>query len=88
METLQMIQTLTPATMMVALLVLPWPALVLMHAISAGSGAALDDKWNARAAAAVRWAGVHIAPATLRSDTAHTYVRNVTNSPDILRHAA
>jgi hypothetical protein len=88
METLQMIQTLTPATMMVALLVLPWSALALMHAMSAGSGAALDDKWNARAAAAVRWAGAHITPATLRGDAARTYVRNVTNSSDILRHAA
>jgi len=88
METLQMIQTLTPATMMVAMLVLPWSALALMHAISAGSGAALDDKWNTRAAAAVRWAGAHIAPTTVRSNAARTYVRNVTNSSEIFRHAA
>jgi hypothetical protein len=88
METLQMIQTLTPATMMVALLVLPWSALLLMHAISAGSGAALDDKWNARAAAAVRWTGAHIAPATLRSNATRSHVHYVPNSSDIFRRAA
>jgi hypothetical protein len=83
METLQMIQTLTPASMTVALLILPWSVLFLMHAISAGSSAALDDKWNTRAAAAVRWAGAHIAPATLRGN-----VRHVSNTSDIFRRAA
>jgi hypothetical protein len=97
METLQTIQTLTPATMMVGLLVLPWLALLLMHAVSAGSSAALDDKWNARAEAAVRWAGALIVPATLRGNAVRessarralqAEIHHVPNASGVFLHAA
>jgi hypothetical protein len=57
METLQTIQQLAPATTVAALLALPWIAALVMHAFSSTTSSTLDDKWNLRAAAAMRWAG-------------------------------
>jgi hypothetical protein len=57
METLQTIQQLAPATTVAALLALPWIAALVMHAFSSTAITMHDDKWNTRAAAAMRWAG-------------------------------
>lgn len=57
MESLQMIQIFTPAYAMVSVLVLPWCAAALMHAVSSASDVAVDDKWKLHAQAAVRWSG-------------------------------
>ena len=46
METLQMLQQLAPAAI-VAVLVLPWTAVMAMHAVSAATRPALDGKWRA-----------------------------------------
>lgn len=76
METLQMIQQLAPEYTMLALLALPWLAVMLMHAVSAGGNDALDDKWNSRAKAAVRWAGAGAASrpaAILSSKTSNAF---------------
>ncbi len=63
METLNLIRELAPATVIAALATLPWIAAALMYALNAASAPELDDKWNARAAAALRWAGALVEPA-------------------------
>jgi hypothetical protein len=68
METLQMIQQLQPAAVIAALVVLPWAATMIMHAVGASANGMHDDKWNSRAAAAVRWAGT-IVPTYSRTNT-------------------
>lgn len=55
METMQLIQNFAPTPLFVTLLALPWLAVATMHAMSARIGVALDDKWNLRAAAVMRW---------------------------------
>jgi hypothetical protein len=62
METLNTIQQLAPATTVAALLALPWVTAFFMHLAGSVAGAAHDDKWNLRAAAAKRWAGTLGAP--------------------------
>jgi hypothetical protein len=54
METLQTIQQLAPATAVAALLALPWIAALVMHAFGSANISMHDDKWNTRAAAAMR----------------------------------
>jgi hypothetical protein len=75
MDTLQMIQSITPAATITALLALPWIAVVLMHAVSAKSSVALDDKWNSRAQAALRWAGTVAAPNSKQVHAEAQYAR-------------
>ena len=60
MQSLQMIQHLDAASVVVALLALPWLTVMLMHAVGAQYRASYNDSWNARAGAAVRWARVAI----------------------------
>jgi|HubBroStandDraft_4_1064222.scaffolds.fasta_scaffold2229432_1 hypothetical protein len=62
METLNTIQQLAPATTVAALLALPWVTAFFMHLAGSLAGAAHDDKWNLRAAAAQRWADTLGAP--------------------------
>jgi len=57
MDMLQWMQELPAAQVIVALLVLPWIGVAVTHAASAVSRARLDDAWNLRAEAALRWAG-------------------------------
>ena len=64
METIQMIQQLAPAPVLVTLLALPWFAVALMHAMSARNHNqfALDNSWTARADAALRWTRTAVEP--------------------------
>ncbi len=56
MQSLQMIQHLNAVSVVVAMIALPWLAVMAMHAFSAQTRAASNDAWNVRADAAVRWA--------------------------------
>jgi hypothetical protein len=56
MDMLQWIQELPAAQVIVGLLVLPWIGVALMQAFSVGLRAGLDDAWQFRADAALRWA--------------------------------
>jgi hypothetical protein len=66
MQTLQMIQQLDAATIVVTALILPWAAVMLMHAVSARAQAGVDTAWNIRAEAAARWTRAVILPANNR----------------------
>jgi hypothetical protein len=57
MHTLNTLQQAAPAVTAFAVLALPWLTLLAMHAAEAVSRGGLDDKWQARARAAVRWSG-------------------------------
>ena len=72
METLQMILSATPASLIVALLVMPWLTVSLMHAVGAGTRVAFEDNWKTRAQAAVQWAG-----AIAQSTTGNAHIQSV-----------
>lgn len=67
MEYLQMIQQFSPAQIIVALAILPWIAATLMQPLGTALSSTLDDKWNIRAGAAVRWSGALAEPARAQS---------------------
>jgi hypothetical protein len=58
MNTLQMIQQLTPAIAAIAVLALPWATLLAMPAVEAASNSKQDDQWHTRVGAALRWSSV------------------------------
>lgn len=57
MEALNTLQQTAPAIAAFAVLALPWITLLAMHTAEAASRRGLDDKWQSRARAAVRWSG-------------------------------
>jgi hypothetical protein len=60
MNMLNLMYELSPAQVVAAALMLPWMVVALMHLVSAGADAGLDDNFSSRGEAALRWA--HRAP--------------------------
>ena len=96
METLQAIQQLDPATIIVALSSLPWIAAILMLAVGAATRSVLDDDWEMRAGAAVRWADAAVTPVRGHEPAAARFAapqvahsgRPMFGVPDLFPHAA
>ncbi len=64
MNMLNLMYQFSPAQVVAAALLLPWMVVALMHMVSAGADASLDDKFSSRGDAALRWAahGSEMAP--------------------------
>ena len=67
METLQMLQQITPAVGAFAVLALPYATLLVMHIVEAATKRTLDDTWQARAGAALRWSSTVARPHAARA---------------------
>jgi hypothetical protein len=88
METVQMIQQISPAAAIVAALALPWVAAVVMHAVSAMSNVSLNEQRAYLANAATRWTGLAISPASQKRNVVLQFTAPVAATPEYLKLAA
>ncbi len=57
MNSLNLIQQISPAQIIVMIALLPWMVVAMMHALSALPRMDMDDNFSSRADAALRWSG-------------------------------